>query len=173
MIQSVFKIVSEKLFQYILSIAGGFFIAMETSVLFFLPCLIITGFDVYSAYCLGRRVHKKYPEKSDGKFKSEYKFRIMYTMIVIFLLLVLANYIDIYIIKNTDSAVRFALAMFFVYQGVSILENWSSENDNKFAKVLQNILVDKAERHFNIDLSDLRTNQTEQTIEDKEDNNNG
>lgn len=147
--------------QYLLSICTGLLLAVETSLLFFIPCLIATALDVWSAYCLGKRVHIKYPDRSDGKFKSEYKFRIMYTMIVAFILIILANYVDMYVIKNTDAAVRFVLAAFFVYQGISILENWSSENDNKSAKILQKILINKAERHFNVDLSDLKKEDNE------------
>lgn len=37
----------------------------------------------------------------------------------------------------------------------SILENESSCNGAKWAKVMQKILVDKTERHFDIDLSEL------------------
>ena len=37
----------------------------------------------------------------------------------------------------------------------SILENESSCNDSKWAGVLQKFLVDKAERHWDIDLSGL------------------
>lgn len=38
----------------------------------------------------------------------------------------------------------------------AMLENESSCNDAKWAKVLQRIMVDKTERHFDIDLSALK-----------------
>ena len=39
----------------------------------------------------------------------------------------------------------------------SILENESSCNGSKWAKILQRVLVDKTSRHFDIDLSELNT----------------
>lgn len=38
----------------------------------------------------------------------------------------------------------------------SILENESSCNGSKWARMLQKILVDKTSRHFDIDLSELK-----------------
>lgn len=71
--------VYKHLLQYIISISGGLLLAFEASIPFFIPCLIVTIIDVIAAYSLARRVHKKHPEKSDGKFKSSYKYRVMYT----------------------------------------------------------------------------------------------
>jgi hypothetical protein len=142
--------ITSKLSQYATSVFGGLIIAFETSILFFIPCFIITLVDVWSAYCLGKRVHKKYPEKADGKFKSEYKFKILYTMIIAFLAIILASYVDTHVIKDLDVSVRFTLGAFFIYQLFSIAENWSSENDNKLAIVFQRVLVNKAERHLNV-----------------------
>jgi hypothetical protein len=149
----------KKLLQYLASIAGGLLIAFESSIVFFVPCMIITGMDVYSAYRLGKRVSEKHPDKSDGKFKSGYKYRIIYTMIIVFLGIITAHYADVHVLKDTDTAVRSFIGVFFVYQIWSILENWSSENDNKFALVLQRIMVNKAERHFNIEISDILLNE--------------
>lgn len=146
----IYKIVLSRILQYAASVFGGLLVAIETSILFFIPCFIITMLDVWAAYCLGKRVHKKYPDKADGKFKSEYKYRILYTMIIAFITLILASYVDTHVIKDSDMAVRFTLGAFFFYQGFSILENWSSENDKPMAKALQNVMVNKAERHLNV-----------------------
>lgn len=147
--------VSGKLIQWLMSIGGGFLIAVETSIPFFVPCLLFTGLDVYSAYDLGRRLHKKWPERFDGKFKSEYKFRIMKTMILVFVAIILGSYVDQLMLDNSNEAVRVAMWVFIVYQGWSILENWSSENDNKLAKALQRIMVNKVERHTGVELKDI------------------
>lgn len=146
----IYRTVLSKILQYATSILGGLLIAFETSILFFIPCFIITLVDVWSAYCLGRRVHNKYPEKADGKFKSEYKFKILYTMIIAFTSIIMASYVDTHVIKDSDAAVRFTLGVFFIYQLFSIAENWSSENDNKIAIAFQRVLVNKAERHLNV-----------------------
>lgn len=146
----IYRTILSRILQYVTSIFGGLLVAFETSILFFVPCFIITLVDVWAAYSLGKRVHKKYPERSDGKFKSEYKYRILYTMIIAFIGIILASYVDTHVIKDSDMAVRFVLAVFFFYQLWSILENWSSENDKPMAIALQRVMVNKAERHLNV-----------------------
>ena len=42
------------------------------------------------------------------------------------------------------------------WQGWSVLENTSSCNDAKWARIAQKIMIDKTERHFDIDLSELK-----------------
>ena len=149
-----------KLLQYATSIAGGFLVAFETSIDYFIPCLLAIGLDVLSAWMLSRRVHKKYPEKSDGKFKSEYKYRVMLTFGVIFVLLILAAYVDLFVRRSPDQlAVRATMAAFLIYELWSCLENWSSENNAPLAKALQRIMVNKAERHFNVKLGDILLNE--------------
>jgi hypothetical protein len=144
-----------KLVQLAVSALGGLLIAVEASVVFIVPCFLVTALDVYSAWCLGRRLHRKHPQKCDGKFKSEYKHRILQTMIIAFVVIVLAKYVDMLVLEDNNLAVRWAVGFFLVYQAWSILENWSSENDAKWARVIQRIVVNKAERHFNIDIKDI------------------
>lgn len=166
--------VCQRLIQWLTSMIAGFLVAVETSIDFFVPCLIAVILDVISAYFLGRRVHKKFPDKSDGKFKSEYKLRIMTTMIVAWLFVILASYIDVNVRNASDElAVRWAVAVFLFYELWSCLENWSSENDKPIAKALQRIMVNKAERHLNVPLSDILMpddkGASEQPINDNED----
>ncbi len=157
-LRTLAKTLLDKMLQYFTSIAGGLLLAFETSIPFFVPCFIAVVIDVYTAWSLGRRVHKKCPNRADGKFKSEYKFRILVTMIVALLAIIVANYVDIHVIKDSDIAVRFIVGVFLFYQIWSILENWSSENDNKIARALQRIMVNKAERHLNVPLGDILLN---------------
>ena len=145
-----------KIAQYLSSIAGGLLLAFETSIVFLIPCLIAILLDVITAYSLGRRVHRKYPNQADGKFKSVHKFQIIYTLIIIFLCIMLASYVDTLVLKADNGfAVRFVVGVFLFYETWSCLENWSSENDNKIAKALQRIMVNKAERHLEVPLSDI------------------
>jgi phage-related holin len=151
--------ITERLIQYGTSIAGGFLMAFEASVIYWSMCFLVILLDVLSAYFLSRRLHKKDPVKYDGKFKSEYKYRILTTMIVMLIAIMLAHFVDVLIIKESDMAERFVVGFFVFYQLWSVCENWSSENNNKFAKLLQKIMINKAERHFNVDLSDLKNNK--------------
>ena len=79
------EILLQKFIKYIVCMSGGLLLAFETTLLFFVPCLLAIILDIISAWFLGRRVHRQCPQCCDGKFKSEYKFRILYTMIVVFL----------------------------------------------------------------------------------------
>ena len=147
---------TQKLLQYATSIFGGLLLAFETSLDYFVPCLLAIGLDVFSAWMLSRRVHKKYPENCDGKFKSEYKWRVMITLGVMFVVMILAAYVDLKVRRCDDElAVRVAMGAFLFYELWSCLENWSSENDKPFAKALQRIMVNKAERHLDVPLSDI------------------
>jgi predicted PurR-regulated permease PerM len=153
-----------KLLQYATSIGGGILLAFETTIDYFVPCLLAIMLDVITAWMLSRRLHKKAPEKSDGKFKSEYKYRVMLTLGVVFVVLLLAAYVDLLVRQEFDQlAVRATMCAFLFYEVWSCLENWSSENDAPIARALQRIMVNKAERHFNVKLSDILM---------KEDNNN-
>ena len=148
--------IAEKLTQYASSILGGLLLAFETSLDYFVPCLLAIILDIFSAWMLSRRVHRKHPDRCDGKFKSEYKYRVMITLGVMFVVLILAAYVDQKVRMSDDQlAVRFAMGAFLFYELYSCLENWSSENDQPIAKALQRIMVNKAERHFNVPLSDI------------------
>ena len=63
------------------------------------------------------------------------------SILVMFNGLYLANYVSL---------------VFCFIQIWSILENESSMNDKPWAKIAQRIMVDKAERHFDIDLHELK-----------------
>ena len=125
---------------------------------FFIPCIIAVVLDIIAAYGLGRRVHKKYPDKADGKFKSEFKNRVLITLGILFLVIILSSYVDLLIFRNPDAdiALRFSMGCFLFYEVWSILENVSSCNGKKWAKTLKKIMVNKAERHFNVDLEELK-----------------
>lgn len=140
---------------FLASVLGGVFSALNSALVFLIPCLIAVILDVIFAYLLGCRVAKKYPNKADGKFKSEYKYRILFTLIIVFLAIILGAYVDVLVIKHGDYAVRFVMGTFIFYEVWSCLENWSSENESKLAKALQRVMVNKAERHLNVPLDDI------------------
>lgn len=149
---------SDTIIKYITIIFGGFVAIFEKSMQFLIPCILSVFLDIIAAYSLGRRVHKKYPNKADGKFKSEFKTRVLITLGLFFVCIILAAYVDLLIFRDIESdiAVRFTMGAFLFYEAWSILENISSCNGAKWAKMLQRIMVDKAERHFNIDLKEIK-----------------
>ena len=80
----------------------------------------------------------------------------MITLGVMFIVLILAAYVDLKVRRcDDDLAVRATMAAFLFYELWSCVENWSSENNNPVAKALQRIMVNKAERHLDVPLGDI------------------
>ena len=96
----------------------------------------------------------------------------MITLGVMFVVMILAAYVDMKVRQSDDQwAVRFTMGAFLFYEAWSCLENWSSENDEPIAKALQRIMVNKAERHLDVPLSDILLGEKKHnTILDKDDN---
>lgn len=127
------------------------------TVPFIIVATAAVALDCLTAYTLSRRVRKKFPhlaERGAGKFQSMKLAKVGWTLIRIYLLIVLVFAIDkiifgevnLHLANIVSGAVCFA-------QVWSILENESSCNNAKWAQILQKIMVDKAERHLNIDIN--------------------
>lgn len=159
--------------QYSISIIAGLVAAFEASLVYVGLCYIAILIDVISAWCLSRRIHKKDPSLSDGKFKSSYKFRILITLIVVQLAIMGGHYVDTLVMSGGNMAQNFVIVFFLFYEGWSVGENWSSENNNPLAKAFQRIMVNKAERHLNVPLGDILLNEKPTNNEDKEDKEHG
>lgn len=177
-LNSILKQVGDKLLQIAFSVIGGLYVAFEASTLYWGLCFLIILIDVLSAYRLGRRLHRKYPTRCDGKFKSEYKNRILFTILIVLLAIMAGYMVDTIVIKDgTNISQKSVMFIFIFYEGWSVLENSSSESDNPVAKILQRVMVNKAERHFNIPLQeiieDVRKEQKEriENENEKRDNN--
>ena len=78
------------------------------------------------------------------------------TLIKIYVLIILASLIETYIFEGMHiKLTNIAAGAVCFWQLWSMLENESSCSDERWAKVLQKVLVDKTARHFDVDLSDL------------------
>lgn len=131
-------------------------LGVESAVVHLGFCVLVLAIDILSAYELGRRVHARYPDKADGKFKSKYVRRVVMTLLIVFLAIIAGDHIDrTILVGDGGQAVKSVMWAFVFYEVWSIVENWSSENDNKLAKVCQRIMVNKAERHFKVEIKDL------------------
>lgn len=119
-------------------------------------CYGFVALDCYTAFSLSRRV-KKNSGKSSGKFRSD---KLSSTIIEMFIIvpvaLLLAYFTQFYILCDDYKLPQITAGIISGWQFWSILENESSCSDKKWAKLLQKIMVDKAQRHFDIDLSDLK-----------------
>lgn len=146
----------------LLGIAGAAIAYLAPTYPFILICTMAVMLDCYTAFKLSRRVKDNHPGANDGKFKSNYGKRIFNTILKIYSLIVLGYLIDKEIFPFYDLYLANIVAGAFCFIQIwSILENESSENDSRWAKQLQKIMVNKAERHFNIDLSDFKDTKKE------------
>lgn len=151
--------------KWIAGVIGGITaMLLDTSILL-VVCTIAILMDCYTAWELSKRVKKKYPKQSDGKFRSNKGSKILTTMLKIYSLIILAYLIDHYVLTMFHGLflANCVTGIFCFLQIWSILENESSCNDSRWASIMQRIMVDKTERHFNIDLSELKHNKDEST----------
>ena len=147
-----------EILRWIFTAIGAILAIIEPTYLFI--CTIMILADCYTAWALSQRARKAYPEKvsKDGKkFKSHNFGKVIVTLMKAYALIIMAFMIQRHI---TDAwpidLTKVAAGAICFWQLWSILENESSCNGSKWAKLLQRILVDKTSRHFDIDLSDLK-----------------
>ena len=121
-------------------------------------------YDSWTAFELDRRVKKRYPEKKKrpAKYVSYKAWGMVPTMIegslVILLMFALQKwvFVDLYVPMS-----YIATGVICGVQLLSIAENKSScrfpgDRGYKVWKVLAKVLIDKTERHFDADLSELK-----------------
>lgn len=139
-------------------ISGGVFVMLQDISMLVLVCTIAVIFDCVSAIRLAKRVKKNGDGK--GKIESRKGLVIIDKLSVIYSLIVFGYLIDTYIATMFNLYLPNIVAGIFCFWNFwSILENESSLKDARWAKIMQRILVDKAERHFDIDLKDFKEKQ--------------
>ena len=118
--------------------------------------------DCISAYRLARRVRKAGKARK-VKIKSNKLWKAFLTATASAFAIVLAFVIEKYIMVMYTNLylANWTAIVFCGIQCWSILENESSCNEKKWAKNLQKFLVDKTERHFDVDLSFLKKEEEE------------
>lgn len=142
---------------------GAIVAILEPTLPYILICTLMILADCYTAWSLSRRAHKAHPDKvsEDGKkFKSKHFGEVLVTLLKSWSLIILAFLMQRHITDGMPlDLTKIAAGAICFWQFWSILENESSCNGARWAKVLQNILVDKTSRHFDIDLSDITHNE--------------
>lgn len=145
--------------KWMMGILGALLALLEPTIPYILICTIAVLLDCYTAWALSRRVKAKFPGANDGKFKSHYAGRVFLTLVKVYALTVLAYLIDIFIFPDFKLLLPNMIAGAVCFWQIwSMLENESSCNDARWAILAQRILVDKTERHFDIDLHELKPN---------------
>lgn len=152
-----FRILGDRMAQIMFAAWGALCAFIAPMIPFIIICTLLILADCYTAWDLSRRVKKKYPGQATGKFKSQEMGRVFVTLIKVFAAIILASMVETIIFEGAQIRLANIVAGAVCFWQVwSILENESSCNDAKWAKVLQKVMVDKTERHFDIDLSELK-----------------
>ena len=160
--------------RYILSflaaiVGNAFFSILPLAAL----CFVFVLLDCLTAWRLSRRVRATYgDDKSSGKFRSDkFKNAVIEMVITVPIALLLAYFVQLYIFEGSNIHLPQIVSGIIIFRRFwSMLENISSgDRDEVWAKALQRIMIDKAERHLDINLSELKNNINSSNHE-KEDN---
>lgn len=143
--------------KYLMGAIGALIGFLRPTFPFIIVCTIAVLLDCYTAWALSRRVKKKFPGANDGKFKSHYAGRVFVTLVKVYAVTVLAYMIDTIIFPEIAMLLPNIVAGTVCFWQIwSMLENESSCNNARWAEIAQRIMVDKTERHFDIDLHELK-----------------
>lgn len=126
-------------------------------------------YDAWTAYQLDRRVHASYPDKAkrhDAKFTSFAFGKVVRQTIPKRLWLILLAYmVEHWVFIHLSIPLSYIVTGVICFeQAWSIMENESScreESESRFWRVLQRIMIDKTERHFDVNLNDLKDKSDE------------
>lgn len=129
-------------------------------------CFVLVLIDCFTSWRLACRLRQQ--GKSSGKFRSDKFGRAVVEMsIIIPTALLVAHFVQLYIFEGSNFHLpQITAGVICFWQIWSILENISSGNrEAAWAKILQKVMIDKAERHLDIDLTDFKQNINEKANE--------
>ena len=148
------------IFRTLFSLLGAMLAVLEPTLPYILICTMLIFADCFTAWQLGKRVKKAHPERArkDGhKFASSHFGKVMITLMKSYFLVIVAYFMQKVITDGLPiDLTKIAAGAICFWQLLSVLENESSCNGAKWAKIAQKILVDKTSRHFDIDLDELK-----------------
>jgi len=148
------------LYKYIFITVGGFLSMLQDISMLVVVCTLAVLLDCISAISLAHRVKKQ--GKGTGKATSEKGLKSLSTLLTIYSLIMFSYLLDKYVVTMLELYLENIVAGIFCFWHLwSILENQSSANNSRWAKMLQRILVDKAERHFDVKLDELKEHEKE------------
>ena len=165
----------EKYSEYIISVIGGLFgwfvgVFEPTFPLIYVAVAFII-YDSWTAFELDKRVKERYPDKKKrpAKYVSFKAWEMVPTMIESFVIILLMYAAQKYVFVDLYVPLSYiATGAICGVQLLSIAENKSScrvPGDKGYAvwKVLAKVLIDKTERHFDTDLTELKEELEKET----------
>ncbi|MBO6233314.1 MAG: phage holin family protein [Clostridia bacterium] len=148
---------TEKNLRFIVVFLGAVWGWIYPSLAYIIIALMFIMIDNISAYKCNKRVKKKYPNKcKTAKYSSHKAWKTIQTMGITILIIVLTHTLETHVTSQFTEMKVTAMVSCLIcgVTGLSILENWSTANDNapKWLNVLKKFLVDKTERYLNVDI---------------------
>ena len=140
-------------------ISNAFFSIAPLAIL----CFVLVLIDCVTAWQLARRM-KKRGYASTGKFRSDkFGWAVVKMSIVIPTALLVAYFTQMLIFEGANlHLIQVVAGVICFWQIWSILENVSSCNEGAlWARILQRVMIDKAERHLDISLDELKNGEKE------------
>ncbi len=147
---------------------GGYigFLIKELKPTFPLMTIVIIFilYDTWTAYQLNKRASERYPDKvlkENAKFRSfSFAKVIRSTIPKRLIVIILAYLVEHWVFVHMDVPLSYIVAGIICFeQAWSILENESScrgQKEGMFWKLLQKIMIDKTERHFDVNLDEFK-----------------
>ena len=160
----------EKHFDWLVGIIGGligwFIGTFQPAFQLIYVVIAFIVYDSWTAYELEKRVKRRYPDKKKrpAAYVSYKAWGMVPTMIESFSIIILMYaaqrwvFVDVYVPLS-----YIATGVICAVQLLSIAENKSScrtpqDKGWNYWKIMAKVLVDKTERHFDVNLSDLKEN---------------
>ncbi len=120
-------------------------------------------YDAWTAYQLDKRVKEKYPQKAKrpAKFTSFAFGKVVRKTIPERIVLILLGFMaEHWVFIHVDFPLSYIITGIILFEQIwSALENNSScrcAGDSRFWQILQKVMIDKTERHFDVNLRELR-----------------
>ena len=171
----------DKYIEWIIGVLGGvlgwFIGTFEPTFPLIYVAIAFIMYDSWTAYELEKRVKKRFPDKKKrpAAYVSYKAWGMIPTMIESFAIILLMYaaqkwiFVDFYVPLS-----YIATGVICAVQLLSIAENKSScrtpqDKGWNYWKIMAKVLVDKTERHFDVDLKDLKDNLDKNSF-DKENN---
>mgnify|MGYP001628702938 FL=1 len=138
--------------RWLVTIVSAIFAVLQPALPYLLICTGFVFLDCYSAWRLAQRVRKAHPRRASGKFRSEKMRHIFVTLIEVYAVVLLVYFAQVHIADDLPVNITKVVAGAVCgWQFWSYLENSASCNGAKWAQTAKKILIDKTERHFDID----------------------
>ncbi len=151
--------------RYLFSLSGALIVIFEPTLPIIIICTLVILYDCFTACALARRVAHTHPQKASGEISSRRGLRVVNTILKVYSIVILAHLIDTYILLGIPIKLTNVVAgMVCFWHLWSMCENESSCNDSKWAKIVQRIMVDKTERHFDIELPELKQRDPDEKL---------